>query len=205
MRVDVRAKGECITLRPVRRSDLGSFRAWLNDPSTRAYLDAHFVFGVTLREEGEFLDLITRNPEFMAFSICDSAGTLVGIAGLDYLDRGSRTAELGIIIGPKYRRRHCGSDAHRTLIRLAFDRLRLERVWGKVSVLNAHWLESVLRDGMRQEGILREHRFHQGRRHDEIVVGMTREDYLLRDGRTLPPGSPSRARRCSGSRSVRWS
>lgn len=75
------------------------------------------------------------------------------------------------------------AEATRLLYELAFDRLRLRRVWGIVASGNVRMIKWQTYLGMTREGVLRQHLFIGGRLQDAVVFGLLEDEYRHR---TLP-------------------
>ena len=82
------------------------------------------------------------------------------------------------MIGDKqYWNRGYGSDAMRVLLRLAFDKLNLHRIWLHVYDYNPRAIASYEKCGFKREGVLREQRFYGGKHHDIVVMGILEDEY----------------------------
>lgn len=69
------------------------------------------------------------------------------------------------------------AEAMKLLYELAFDRLRLRRVWGTVVSENRRMIKWQTYLGMVQEGRLRQHLFIDGRLQDAVVFGLLENEY----------------------------
>ncbi|HEY6417466.1 MAG TPA: GNAT family protein [Candidatus Binataceae bacterium] len=65
----------------------------------------------------------------------------------------------------------------RVPMRLAFDKMNLHRLWLHVFDFNPRAIASYEKCGFKREGVMREDRFHRGRYHDTIVMGILAEEY----------------------------
>lgn len=76
-----------------------------------------------------------------------------------------------------YRNRGYGSEVTRLVLRYAFEWLNLNRVILSVYVHN-RWAVCVYqKEGFRQEGCLRQVRYHGGWFQDEHIYGILREEW----------------------------
>ncbi|MCL6614902.1 MAG: GNAT family N-acetyltransferase, partial [Firmicutes bacterium] len=93
---------------------------------------------------------------YRLFAIEDDEGRLIGDLELDHISWRRREAELRIRIGEKERwNEGYGTDAVRTLLALAFGRMKLRRVYLKVYRFNRRAIRCYEKSGFRKEGILR--------------------------------------------------
>ena len=82
------------------------------------------------------------------------------------------------MIGDKqYWGRGYGTDAMLVLMRLAFDKLNLHRLWLHVYDFNARAIASYERWWFKREGVLREQRFVGRKYHDTIAMGILEAEY----------------------------
>ena len=85
---------------------------------------------------------------------------------------------MGIQIGERdYWGKGYGTDALRVLLRYAFDELNLQRVSLSVLEGNARAMRSYEKCGFRYEGRERHAWAYDGRRWDEIYMGLLREEW----------------------------
>jgi RimJ/RimL family protein N-acetyltransferase len=56
----------------------------------------------------------------------------------------------------------------------------MNRVWLHVYEYNERGLRAYERVGFKREGVLRQHRYHEGRYWDTIVMGILREEWEVR-------------------------
>jgi RimJ/RimL family protein N-acetyltransferase len=143
-----------------------------------AHLDATFGWlsgSEALRQQIDSLAAPTRagNVAYWQRRFTDSSrrdfaivegNTHLGNCGLCNLDEARRKAELWIYLGER-RGGGVGSAAVRELLRLAFEELRLNRVYLRVVADNPRALEFYRRLGFKEEG-----RFRQDTRHGDAFV-----------------------------------
>ena len=122
-------KGENVTLRPIKRSDLGLFLMWHNDlevkigegsyqPLMEAPLEQYIEAKGTKSGKEEvnlIIDVVTASDV-----------TPIGSVGLHNIDWRNAVANLGITIGNKaYWNKGYGTEATRLLLRYGFEQLNL--------------------------------------------------------------------------------
>ena len=173
-------QGERTRLRRIEKDDLPRCVQWLNDPEVRDGLALYYPVSQAFEEQW-FSSSLQREPALQPFVIeatTESARIPIGVASLHEIDWRNRSAQLGIFIGDKaFWGRGYGTDALRTLVRWSFGELNLHRTWLKVYEDNARAIRSYQKVGLRQEGRLREDRFHGSRYYDTLVMGVLRTEF----------------------------
>lgn len=109
--------------------------------------------------------------------------TLIGELGLDVVDWSGRDAFVGLGIGePDYWSKGYGTDVMNVLLRYAFTELNLKRVSLGVFEYNPRAIRSYEKAGFRREGRLRQMLNREGRRWDNLYMGILREEWLELNG-----------------------
>jgi RimJ/RimL family protein N-acetyltransferase len=118
-----------------------------------------------------------ERPRFAIRTLADKR--LIGLIGLYTVFQPQREAFMGIQIGERdYWGKGYGTDALRVLLRYAFNELNLYRVSLSVLEGNARAIRSYEKCGFRYEGRERQAWAYDGRRWDEIYMGLLREEWL---------------------------
>ena len=103
---------------------------------------------------------------------------LIGLIGLFANFQSHREAFMGIQIGERdYWGKGYGTDALRALLRFGFEELNLQRVSLSVLEGNERAMRSYEKCGFRYEGRERQTWAYDGRRWDEIYMGLVREEW----------------------------
>ena len=171
-------RGRLVRLAAPRQQDADILARWSHDAGYLRAVDTDYAR--------------PRGPE--AFAQADGAGPgnaiefrlrtleddrLIGFVALHSIEWNNRAGLLSIGIGePDYRGKGYGSEALRLALRYAFDELNLERVGLDVIANNAAAIRAYERAGFRQEGVLRGAVLRDGQRHDRIVMGVLRDEWL---------------------------
>lgn len=91
----------------------------------------------------------------------------------------NRSAELSILIGDKTAQgRGYGLEACNLIIKLAFNRLNLNRIQLGVEAENKNAINLYIKSGFKQEAILRQNICKNNIYYDSIVMSLLREDYV---------------------------
>ncbi|MFE2429911.1 GNAT family N-acetyltransferase [Streptomyces sp. NPDC059373] len=104
-------------------------------------------------------------------------GVLVGSISTHHVDIRAGRFEYGIGLGGQYHRRGYASDAVRILLAFMFRERRFHKCEAAAWSFNAPSIAFHLGFGFREEGRLREHDFADGRYYDEVLFGMTAEEF----------------------------
>lgn len=105
--------------------------------------------------------------------------TLIGEIGLDVVDWPGRDAFVGLGIGETdYWSKGYGTDAMNVLLRFAFTEVNLKRITLTVFEYNPRAIRSYEKVGFRHEGRKRLLLNREGRRWDELYMGILREEWF---------------------------
>ena len=105
--------------------------------------------------------------------------TLIGFVALFNISGRNQTGEMAIGIGnPAYRGKGYGSDTLRVILRYAFDELNLHHLGLTVMAYNIAAVTAYERVGFVKEGVRREVVTRAGQRHDLVLYGILRDEWL---------------------------
>ena len=172
-------RGEKVRLRPIEREDLPRFVRWFGDPEVRRHLS--FYLPPSLAQEERWFERLqerlARNED-LVLAIETLEGGHIGNIGLHRINWKDRNAELGIAIGEKeYWDQGYGTDAIRTLLRVAFEEMNLHRVQLRVDVDNLRGIRCYEKCGFRREGTLRDMVFREGAYRDQLIMSILRSEW----------------------------
>jgi RimJ/RimL family protein N-acetyltransferase len=171
-------EGDLIRLRALRDDDLPRLVEWWNDPDTMV-LQQYTVLPVPEAGTIEmFRNWSLNKPETgVGLSVETHEGELVGHVALFGVKPRTRIATLAIILGAPHTGRGYGSDAVKVAVRYAFDEMAVNKVELQVWSFNPRARRVYEKAGFVQEGRRRAATFHRGAFHDEILMGILRDDY----------------------------
>lgn len=174
-------RGEKVVLRASTRADLPVFVRWFNDPEVTQYLGGDMWPMSPESEERWFNRMVEEERKNLTIETIPTGSepaVVIGNIGLFHYSERAHNAELGIVIGEKdYWSQGYGSDAIKTLLRYAFDELNYHRVYLRVYDFNPRGVRCYSKCGFEIEGRLRQQIFRHGAWHDEIVMGVLRDDF----------------------------
>jgi diamine N-acetyltransferase len=166
--------GEHVILRPLSVEDAELTLAWrLSDRASLLNGGA-----TSVAEQAEWI--ASRPSTELNFVIQLRSGQPVGMLSLVAIDEVNRRAEPArFLIGEPeaVRGLPVAVESMKLLYELAFDRMKLKRVYGTVVADNPLMLKWQKFLGMKEEGRLRGHYLIGGRYRDAICVGMMEDEY----------------------------
>lgn len=163
-------------LRPMEPRDLPKFVEWLADPEVRRWL-AGMDEAPSMEEEVEWYDRRRSDTESVLWTIESLDGRLLGNIELR-LTLASRRAELGIAVQDKTKwSKGFGTDAIKLALEYGFDDLELNRIELTVDSENGRGRRCYEKCGFVEEGLLRQHRFVEGRFGDTVVMSVLRSEW----------------------------
>lgn len=171
-------QGKLVRLRAFEKTDLDAILRWRTDEDVIRFLGPPEL-PVSRAGVERFIDDSARpSHDAKIFAIETVEGGLIGETGLRNIDWKSRKAEFIITIGErKLWDKGYGTDVVRTVTRLAFEKLNLNRVWLTVLAPNARAIRAYEKCGFKREGTLRQESYVDGKYLDAIVMGLIRTEY----------------------------
>lgn len=170
-------KGKKTTLRPARESDIPYFIRWMNDPEVRIFVNRFFP--LTEGEEKVWFDNLSKNTDKSVFLVIEVKGKPIGTMGVHNINWIDRVGTTGAIIGEKeYWDKGYGTDAKMVFLDYLFNTLNLRKIMSQVKAFNGRSVAYSLHCGYKVEGRLRKHLFTNGEYHDEVLLGLFREEWL---------------------------
>ena len=170
-------QGTLVRLRSYEKSDAEALYRWFSDEEVTRWLGPpHFP---SRAQQEKFIDLAAAgSDDAKYFAIETLDGKLVGDTGIRNIDWKSRKAEFFITIGEKQLwDKGFSTDALRIVIRLAFDKMNLNRLWLTALADNSRAVRCYEKCGFVREGLLRQESFVDGKYHDVHIMALLREDY----------------------------
>ncbi|MBU5311348.1 GNAT family N-acetyltransferase [Tissierella carlieri] len=117
-----------------------------------------------------------NNRTYFAIETLD--GTLVGRINILLGDEQHGTFEVATKIDKEYRGKGYGTAAMRIMLKYAFMEKRLNKYCASILEGNLESIAMHEKLGCEQEGVCKQNIYTNGRYHDEILFGLTKEDYL---------------------------
>ena len=158
-----------VELRTVEREDLEFCQQTLNDPDVRHGLA--LVEPLTSDDEAQWYESRVVESDDVHLLVCDD-GERVGTAGLNDVNGGSGTAELGYWIAPDYHGNGYATAAARLFVEYAFAERRLHKVYANAFAFNEGSQRVLEKVGFEREGVHREQAFIDGEHVDVYRYGL---------------------------------
>ena len=173
--------GTKVYLRPLESEDAPLLVPWVNDVEVTRTL-ASFHRPLNLQTEVEFIERSRKDEQVVVFGIAaKKTDMLIGATGLHQINWRDRHAEFGIFIGQKSAwGQGYGTEVTVLITGYAFETLNLHRVWLRVQEDNVRGVKAYEKVGFHQEGILRQHKYREGRYHNVLVMGILQEEWRQR-------------------------
>ncbi|MGM0602913.1 MAG: GNAT family N-acetyltransferase [Bacillota bacterium] len=176
MRYFKKVEGERIYLSPINPDDAEKYTEWFNDLElTVNLLQSNML--ISPGKEKEILEKLSK--EGYNFAIVEKENDrLLGNCSLMDVDHVHRTSELGIFIGDKdYHSKGYGTEALNLLLDYAFNILNLKNVMLKVHAFNKRAVKCYRKVGFKVIGKRRSAFEIAGKRHDEILMDILKEEF----------------------------
>lgn len=171
---------DAVALRSLADSDAPTLARWTNEQAVIHYLG--FAGGLSPDEETAYIARMRQSHTDKVFVIVRrEEGRPIGMTGLHGISAVNRHATFGILLGE----RDCwgqgyGTAACRLICDFGFNRLNLHRIDLSVFAINARGIRSYEKVGFVQEGRQRENIWRDGAYHDELSMGLLREEFNAR-------------------------
>jgi RimJ/RimL family protein N-acetyltransferase len=182
-------RGSRVLLRTLERADLPRYQELFSEPEIGLHYGGLGVAESLARlqrryDAGEF----DTTDRFLQLVI-ETDGTLIGAMVLRNQENlPSRSATFGILIGdPAYLDRGYGTEASTLLLDYAFAVLGYHKINLDVFEYNARAQAMYEKLGFVLEGRRRENHWSRGRFWDEILMGVTAEEWWAKHGPPKPP------------------
>ena len=167
-----------ITIRKFEKRDIPNKVKWINDPQNNFYL--HYDLPLEINKTEVWFDgNENRTDRFDAVIEVDECP--VGLIGLLSIDKKNKKAEYYVTIGEQdYKGKGVAKQATIQLLKFAFSKLKLNRVYLYTEVENIAAVRLYERLGFKQEGLLVNDLFSNGRFVDRYIFGVTKNDFYHR-------------------------
>lgn len=178
--------GRLVRLRGLRRDDGPAFLAMDRDTGGARRWDETHVPRTDDRTaawlEGEVTRDRSDDTAFLVIERLDDGAVLGSINVGRAAPRHGRFG-YGLGIGREFRRQGYGTEAITLLLRFYFGDLRYTKCDTSIYAFNDESIRLHEKLGFRTEGRIRQAIFTAGEHHDEIVVGITADEFFARHGR----------------------
>jgi [ribosomal protein S5]-alanine N-acetyltransferase len=151
---------------------LGKCLKWFNNPAINLFLTVGWR-PVTEKAELEWFDNIAKDDANIVMAIETRKKEYIGNVGLHKINYRHRKAEMGIIIGEKsYWGKGIATEAEIIISEYGFRHLNLRKIYAGIVAENIGSIKAAKKAGFKEEGILREHLFIDGRYRDIVQLAI---------------------------------
>jgi RimJ/RimL family protein N-acetyltransferase len=174
-------EGKLVRLRAYEKSDLEAVMKWVNDEEVTDLLGGDMlIYPVSSLGEEKFIEAAAlpsdKQKTFVIETLADRR--YIGSISFNMISWINRSSGVGIVISDKSLwGKGYGTDAMRVLMRLAFEKMNLRRLWLHVFDYNPRAIASYEKCGFKREGVLRQEHFARGRYHDVVAMGILESEY----------------------------
>ena len=173
-------QGEKARLRPLRMEDAEqSFASSLDSPS-RQFLQLGIELPTSVELERQTLEKYVGCKDangVIVFAIENLEGDPIGGVSLHSRDEKNGLFSFGIAIDRKHRRQGYAEDAVRILLKYGFWERRYQKCNSACSHTNKASIRLHEKLGFLEEGRRRRQIFFNGEYHDDVLFGLTREEF----------------------------
>ncbi|MFC5542457.1 GNAT family N-acetyltransferase [Ureibacillus suwonensis] len=171
-------KGKIVTLRAMEEEDQELLREMINDPEIEKMVGG-YSFPVSKIQQRKWFESNINSQNNLRLIIETEEDGAIGFANIVNIDWKNRSAFHGIKIARKqFRSKGIGTDTVMAVMKYAFEELQLNRLDGTIIDYNEASKALYLKKcGWKIEGVRRKAVFKQNAYHDELIVGILREEY----------------------------
>ncbi|WP_159887765.1 GNAT family N-acetyltransferase [Paenibacillus puerhi] len=172
-------QGEAIRLRAIQPEDWESHYINRFDTPARRLVECCVELPPTISEAKTFAERFSDfSSNRLMFTIENLDGENVGGVNLNSIDERNGTFSIGIQIDRDHRGKGYGTRAVHILLKYAFFERRLNKFNDYVIEGNEASAAMLKKVGCVQEGVRRQVFYTNGRYHDSILYGLTKDEYI---------------------------
>lgn len=170
--------GKKVILRAVEEEDVEMLRQLTNSPDYEKMI-VGWAFPISKKDQADWFANCKNGLSRIRYTIVTEEDGPVGMIGLRDIDWKNGVASgLGMRIAKKETRtRGLATDAWMTLMRYAFNELRLNRINGSALAYNKASLRVCEKVGFKIEGVQRQAVYKNGEYIDLVIMGCLKSDY----------------------------
>lgn len=170
---------EAVYLRGITREDFTSnLLNWSNDQEVTHYMYTGIRPGVPEAMDKLYEQTASAQDEVVFTIVAKDSERAIGLSGLYAIKPQARHAEFRIIMGDKsYWGRGIGTAVTRQVVDYGFKSLNLNKVWLGVNRDNQRAFKSYEQVGFKQEGVLRDEIFRNGRYYDAVRMSVLASEW----------------------------
>jgi UDP-4-amino-4,6-dideoxy-N-acetyl-beta-L-altrosamine N-acetyltransferase len=166
-----------LTYRPLQKKDLELRFKWLNNPETNQFLGSRMRKGTDFEFHQKWFSDYENDKRRKIF-IIELDEKPIGQVGLTDIDLLDKNACVYIVIGEKdCRGKGIGTESVKFILKYGFEDLKLHKIWLDYHDDNIAGRKCYDKCGFIEEGRCREQILKGGKYVDEIIMGITEDEY----------------------------
>lgn len=175
-----------MSLRGLLKKDADGMLEWMNDPEIRK----NFRFSAESRDKNDAMNFIKEasveliEGKSIHYAIVDENDEYLGTVSLKNINLSARNAEFAISLRKKAQGKGIGYKSTMELLKMAFGRYDLQRVYLNVLTENLRAIRMYEKCGFIYEGEFRKHLFLYGEYKSLKWYGLLKEEFQLRQKST---------------------
>ena len=174
-------EGPNLFLGPMMMEDAEIFVKWLNDYRVTDGIGKTKDV-TTIENEIEYLQEITKKGDYNFSIVTKDKEKLIGTCSLMNINNINQTAEVGILIGEESARgKGYGTEVLKIILDYGFNTLNLHNIYLGVYSFNEQAISCYKKVGFKEAGRIREAKFHNGKRYDDIKMDILRDEFYERN------------------------
>jgi len=173
-------QGKLIRLRPMRKEDALAGHEEDSDSEGNRFLNCGIPLPKSLKSAEDFAERyaeFNNSEERIMFTIETLSGEPVGGINIHTMNRKNGTFQTGTRIYRQFRGKGYADEAKRILLRYAFHEQRYQKYNIYTLETNEAMIRHAKRIGCIEEGRIRRNIYTNGRFYDELLFGITREEF----------------------------
>ncbi|MDP8240802.1 MAG: GNAT family protein [Candidatus Hatepunaea meridiana] len=173
-------QGKLIRLRPMRKNDVGLWLEEDSDSEGNRFLNSGMPLPKSLKSAedfGERYSEFNNSEERIMFTIETLSGETVGGINIHSMNKKNGTFQTGTRIYRQFRGKRYAEEAKRIVLRYAFNEQRYQKYNIYTLETNEAMIRHAKRIGCKEEGRIRRNIYTNGRFYDELLFGITREEF----------------------------
>lgn len=166
-----------MSFRQIEQEDLVLLRDWRNQERVRKNCREYRLLNM-INQSNWFEKISTSKLDDMFLVVVDDDP--VGVCGLTHIDWKNRSAEISYYLGKPIDPAidvATGLEVYEFLKKKGFGEYNLNRLWGEAFSFNKGGIDLALKCGFKEERVMRQTVFWDGRYWDSIMVSMLAEEY----------------------------
>lgn len=176
-------------LRRLKEKDAAGMLEWMHDPE----FQKNFQIDMINRRMEDIIEFINQSQtdriegQSIHYAIVDEEDEYLGTISLKDIDLLARKAEYAISLRKMAQGKGIATEATRELLRIAFDKLGLERVYLNVLSENINAIRLYEKCGFVYEGAFRNHLFLKGEYRTLKWYSILKNEYMMQLGGGITP------------------